>query len=130
MTLDTIEERLRREFNLPDDFHFYKWECFPNTGDTIYVAFTGGGRCPLLSRGKRKGEPNHRKATECQTFNVTITQSDQWEDDYESETGKCRECRGEGKTVWSVGVGGTKYRTCTACGGSGKAALDTQPEKP
>ena len=131
MILQTIEDRLRYEHQLPDDFAFWSWKCFPPTGDTMYVEFIGGC-CPRLSKGKRKGRPNHAKATDRQTFNVSMEQAERWERDYEEDTGNCRECRGEGRVVWRIsfkGDGKTDYRTCHVCDGSGKAALDGMAER-
>ena len=121
MHLRTIEERLTRDHDLPGDFVFFRWECFPKSEPTLYVEFQGA-RCPLLTRGKRKGRPNYRKATEKQTFIVTVAEADRWESEYEETTGNCRECRGDRRVVARIDfVNGTKdYRACVSCKGTGK----------
>ena len=53
MNLLTIEDRLAAEHNLPGDFVFFRWKCFPKATETLYVELRGG-RCPLLTRGPRE----------------------------------------------------------------------------
>lgn len=123
MNLKTIEERLAADHNLPAGFIFFKWECFPQPGPTLYVEFSGG-LCPLLTRGKRKGRPNYRKATERQTFVVSVAHSELWESEYEEKTGKCRQCRGKGMELVSINFvkGITSHRECSRCRGTGRRA--------
>ena len=121
MSLNIIEDRLRRENNLPEDFSFCYWESFPKNGDRIYIALSGSV-CPPFKSGPRKGRPNRDKGTGYRTFNVTVETQRQWVSDWERETGKCAQCRGEGKTVAKCGVNiPTEYLECGKCKGSGKA---------
>ncbi len=121
MNLRTIEERLRREHDLPDDFVFWAWECFPSGSLTLYVEFRGG-QCPRIMRGRRAGRPNYRKVANKRVFNVPVTDADRWEDDYERDTGKCRQCRGSRQELSKINfvTDTTEYRTCSQCKGSGK----------
>ena len=49
MNLRTIEERLKREHDLPDDFVFWAWKCFPPAaGQTIYGEFKGENEADVL----------------------------------------------------------------------------------
>jgi len=121
MNLRIIEARLRREYNLPERFVFYRWEAFPHDGKTLdYVVFTGA-ECPLFVRGPKAGEPNYRRRTNTRMIPVSSLHAEQWESQYEFNTGYCRKCEGKGTEVASAGVGGTTYRSCSRCGGSGKA---------
>ena len=121
MNLRLIEARLRREYNLPGSFVFYRWESFPNNSSrSDYVLFTGA-ECPLFARGPKAGKPNYRLGTNKRRLSVSSLQAEQWGREYEAETGNCRECEGSGEEVASAGVGGTLYRSCSRCGGSGEA---------
>jgi len=122
MNLDTIEERLRTDYELPGDFVFWKWRCFPETGRTIYVEFTGG-RCPLVKRGRRAGKPNYLRASDRRVFNVPVQEADQWEREYEEATGSCRHCRGSGQRLSRIDLvkHATEYRECYDCRGSGQS---------
>ena len=121
MNLRIIEAHLRKQNGLPDDFHFYHWECFPHGRQiTLYIELTGC-RCPLKTRGEWKGRPNFKKRERGsdQKFTVLTSEIEQIESDYEQETGKCRQCEGVGKTVASFGISGTTYRECSRCKGTG-----------
>jgi hypothetical protein len=121
MNLRIIEARLRREYNLPESFVFFRWVSFPNNSSrSDYVLFTGA-QCPLFARGPKAGTPNYRLGTNKRTLSVSSIQAEQWGREYEAETGNCRECEGKGERVASVGLSGTKYGPCSRCGGSGKA---------
>jgi hypothetical protein len=116
MRLEIIEARIRRENLLPDDFVFWHWECLPHGEPTIYIKIAGG-RCPLVTRGKRKGKPNYRKATDKRNFFVGVERIEVWEMEYEAETGNCRSCLGSGNVVAEIDcVAGTaSYRKCSRC---------------
>lgn len=122
MNVDILEARLRKENNLPESFAFFRWECFPQDGgECMYVTLTGA-ECPLLKTGKRKGKPNYSKGINKRSFNVSVDKAEQWDADYERETGNCRRCLGTCKTVSRVSVAdGVEYRTCETCQGTGKA---------
>lgn len=124
MKLSIIEQRLKRDNQLPEDFHFWKWKSFPEGGETIYVEFTGG-RCPITKSGERKGRPNYGAAFDKRTFHVTVQIAEQWEREYESETANCKCCDGSGETVSKINFvdGNTQYKPCRRCGGSGKAKI-------
>lgn len=124
MNLRIIERRLRRDHNLPSDFHFSLWSMQPEFGDPIYVEISGC-QCPLKTRGKYKGNPDFSKGTNRRSFAVKVEDAERWEDEYEAETGNCRRCLGEGKTVGRIDFVNkvTTHRDCCACGGSGKARL-------
>lgn len=48
--------------------NFYPWK-FERVGNAI-IAF--GGECPLITRGKRKGQPNYRKADNKQSVVIPL----------------------------------------------------------
>lgn len=120
MKLSVIERRLRAGHSLPQSFLFYKWECFPDGRNTIYVQFTGAVVEHVYKSGPRKGKPNFNKATQQQEFHVTVEQGLNWEQEYEQETGNCVQCEGTGQTIKSVGKDGATNRPCSRCAGSGQ----------
>ena len=123
MGMQLIENHVRRDRGLPDDFVFVRYEWLKD-GSRVSMMRMDGGCCPLLMRGPRKGKPNYKKLTNEQTFYVTTSEIDELKRRYEIETGKCCACEGEGKTVTRVSVvDGTEYRTCVKCNGSGKAIV-------
>lgn len=118
-----IERRLRVEHSLPENFHFYKWECFPHNGKTIYVEYTGAIVNAVYKSGPKKGQPNFSKSTGDREFQVTMEQEARWMADYEQETGNCSSCEGK-KQEWAGWSAAEwhKFRECRKCKGSGKAA--------
>lgn len=119
--IEVIERRLRKDNGLIESFKFFRWECFPKTKEVIYYELEGGVCVPFKS-GKRKGQPNYRKATERKSFVVTVEQAELWQAEYEKETGLCRECMGKTIVVSKVSLfEPTQYRKCGRCNGTGKA---------
>ena len=121
MRIDFIEARLRQEHDLPDDFVFWHWECFPHRRPTTHIIMRGG-RCPLIKTGKRKGQPNYREAMSKLSFTVTAAQEKRWSIEYEELLGNCYECSGRGQIVQHINFvsGQTDYRPCYRCNGTGK----------
>jgi hypothetical protein len=111
-----MEQRLRRDYGLPDDFVFYRWECFPKSAERVLYYELEGARCPLVRTGKRKGKPNFTKKSDVREFQVTPSEDSDWTREWESETGKCENCLGEGREVSRISVAdGTEYRQCSSC---------------
>lgn len=75
---------------------------------------------PLLEDGRvawKYGDPKSRKKVE-----FTFPDHDQWTLAWEQKTGKCRQCATDNPGQEFVGwnhITGTKYKTCTRCGGTG-----------
>jgi hypothetical protein len=122
MNVRIMERALRRQHDLPDSFAFFSWQCMPpGRREPIYFELAGGECVPLKS-GKNKGTLNYRKATNCQSFAVTVAEAEQMDVDYEAETGNCANCMGGGKEVARIStVSGIEYRECGKCKGSGRA---------
>lgn len=83
----------------------------------------------FFQSGPRKGKPNWKKI-ELQTVVVTQEEEDAEAAAFEATTGKCRECHGKGQTVASFGVGGTKYRECFKCKGTGASPARLPDDRP
>lgn len=126
MNLNVIERRLKREHGLPENFEFWRWECFPKMAETIYIEFEGGEIQAKFKSGPRKGRPNYRTAINRRTFAVTIDKGAEWERDYVAETGNCLTCTGTGQEWrgWNRETG-NKYRPCGKCQATGKALVCT-----
>lgn len=122
--LNLYEEHAREKIGAQPEWKLFHWECFPHTGETIYVQITGAVCLEKFKSGKRKGFTNWRKLIPetRRTVVLPILQHEQWELEWEKETGFCKQCTGAGDTFksWSV-TEGTKYRQCSRCAGSGKA---------
>ena len=118
-----VERHLRRKEKLDESFNFFRWECFPKASPIIYFEMECGN-CPLLKSGKNKGFPNYRKVSERKVFVITVAESKDIIEQYEDETGNCRDCMGDGKTIAKVSVyTETEYRECKRCAGTGKTHL-------
>lgn len=126
MNLKVIEARLRREYELPDDFKFYAWKCYPPGSDTIYVEFKGAICTEVYKSGPRKGRTNYQKSTGEREFHVPVDRAAKWEAEWQAETGNCLNCTGTGNewAGWSS-TEGNKERPCRKCGATGKVQ---QPE--
>ena len=119
MNLTIVENKLRQIHGLGDGWHVCKWEALGRP--PIGTQFTFW-KCPLVTRGERKGKPNWRKKTDERIVSVTMFDGDRWTAEYETETGLCNNCMGTGETFksWNRDTG-TTMETCKRCGGSGKA---------
>jgi len=75
----------------------------------------------VISHGRRKGQPKY--SADRKSVVVTIAEEQAEHARFEAETGKCGDCKGEGKVLagWHH-VTGTSYRECVACHGSGMLA--------
>lgn len=66
-----LESYFRREYSIPEEFKFFRWECLPHDGPTIYYELEGGIVREFYKSGPRKGEPKYSTATDRQTFRMT-----------------------------------------------------------
>ncbi|QSQ14082.1 hypothetical protein [Myxococcus landrumensis] len=92
--------------------------------DQAHCLVSGGVYSTLVKSGPRKGKPNYGKpdpGTERRLV-ISFVELDACKAQWEAETGKCSKCGGSGEegAGWSK-EGGSRYRTCTRCNGSGKA---------
>lgn len=90
--------------------------------DGGFIQLSGSIPIGNYQSGPRKGRPKFPAKSIYQR--VIITRDDvadarrRWED----ETGLCSWCGGTGQEIAGTSAAtGTKYRTCRACGGTGKA---------
>lgn len=75
-TAKNLESHFRQKHSLPDDFKFFRWQCMPEDGPTIYFELEGGIVQSVYRSGKRKGRPNYSKAINRQTFRMTTEEYD------------------------------------------------------
>jgi hypothetical protein len=114
----------RRKLDETPDWESFAWTRIGDMdGKKMPMDFLVKGGVPrLLKSGPRKGEKTWRdaKTRECLVTEVEINAEMAR---YETETGNCSDCGGSGKewAGWSAD-GGTKYRACNKCDGSGRAA--------
>jgi hypothetical protein len=92
--------------------------------DGGFIQLSGSIPIGTYQSGPRKGRPKF--PTQSNYQRVIITRDDvadaraRWED----ETGLCSWCDGTGQETAGTSVtAGTKYQTCRACGGTGKAQI-------
>lgn len=85
---------------------------------------TGGVPDGVYSRGPRKGQPRLNKWIPGTKEKIVVTDAEMnaYAMVYESDHGKCYNCKGTGQEYygWSRKTG-NMLRTCTRCGGSGQA---------
>lgn len=89
-----------------------------------HVIHVKGAVCDAVYKsGRYKGWPNWTKRDRSTERELVITPAEfdaaiaKWE----SETGLCHKCGGDGQELASCGVGGNTYRPCSRCKASGKA---------
>lgn len=118
MMFSFYENIARRKLEKPPEWMACIWERIGPDASKI----EGGLTTPIL-RGKRKGKPKwigpRRNFDACIVTDEEIRRE---KTSYEASTGRCAECLGEGKVIYSISVtDGTKNRDCSACKGTGKA---------
>jgi hypothetical protein len=80
---------------------------------------TGSVPVGVYSRGPRKGQPKFTGPGIMVV--VTRAEKEAAASAYETETGRCWNCKGSGQVVRKISVTeGNTYRPCTLCGGSGR----------
>ena len=124
MNINIAEEMIRDRERLPVGFDFFRWECFPSVGETLYVEISGAVACKY-TRGHKRGKTNWRTMDRPtrRTFVVPVKDYESYEKDWVVRTGKCPRCTGTGKTVTRIDfvAGVTTYKHCHDCGGTGNA---------
>lgn len=116
----------KAKYNLPDEWHIYRWEALGIPGQRSDVLVTGAV-APLKTRGKRKGQRNWSKLDKSTKMQGAITNAEieAFLSAYEASSGNCHECEGskEQWAGWSA-TEGNRYVPCRRCGATGLA-----PEK-
>jgi hypothetical protein len=112
----------RRVHGLPDEWEPRIYQVLGDARQTLGYRLTGAVPVGVISRGLRKGRPKWPPRGQLQEVIITPADLAAATAEWVSATGLCPRCGGEGRTVWRVSVdNGTEYRTCKACGGTGKA---------
>lgn len=120
--VDLLTLQVRELLGVPEEWHWFEWECLPENGPT-QVMRVKGAVAPVYEIGKRKGQRNWRgrdKQTEREAY-ITPDQRTAWLAKWEAETGKCHVCQGtcQETSGWDH-IKGTTYRPCTRCKATGK----------
>lgn len=122
----TLEMQVRERLNLPA-WQVATWELLGdvNGPHTSQVNKMTGGVYPLVTKGKRMGEPAWRRPEPGtkQTLYITPLEHSAWLLAWEKRTGSCSKCfkhPGQEFESWNH-LTGTHYRTCTRCQGTGQA---------
>lgn len=119
-----FEVQAKEQNHLPDDWHWFRLECFPHGGPRCLYVEVEGAVAPLLTRGKNAGHPNWKKMdkTTRRTIVIPVDEHEGWLLEWERRTGKCPQCLGRGKETASVHyLTGATYQACGKCGGSGSS---------
>jgi hypothetical protein len=82
-----------------------------------------GGVAPKKTRGKYAGRPDWKARDKSldRTLALTFAELEQFQRDWETETGKCAQCYGTGRgwAGWSSAEG-DRYADCRPCDATGK----------
>jgi hypothetical protein len=105
-----------RKFTAPPGFAWYRWEAIGPDA----VILTGCVSSGLYAKGPRKGRPKY----DGPPVRLVVTQRE-YEAEvarYESETGKCARCGGDGQAWagWHHETG-HEFKACRRCAATGKA---------
>ena len=115
MIVNHAKEVIRKKLApLPENWDIFKWERVGKDA-TIYYCAT----YRLAQKGKRAGKKVFDKHT--QKCVVIDSEVDAERARFESETGLCATCGGDGQewAGWSI-TEGIKFQKCTCCNGTGK----------
>src|SRR5262249_42784812 len=119
-------EAAREKYNLPPEWEWFKLEAIGPINGPRDIMITGAV-APLKISGKYKGQHDWKKRDKSTEVRCVITEAEHTAFclRFEAKTGSCFQCKGIGQQVtgWSS-TEGTTYRTCTRCGGSGKAKVE------
>lgn len=109
---------------LPEGWEIYQWETINIDTPNEAIKVDGTVMRALFVRGPRKGRKNfaRRERDKDMSFIITRAEIQQAKAKWETETGFCGECYGNGDVAWSWHhQEGTKFKTCKKCSGTGKA---------
>lgn len=70
---DLLSEYVRDRMKMPNNWHAWKVRTEPMGGPKCMSIVVTGACCPPILRGKRKGEPNYRKADLQTKFTISLT---------------------------------------------------------
>jgi hypothetical protein len=119
-----MEQHIREEYELPGDWQMVSWERKSMDTPSEYLVCEGAIYKQVYTRGPRKGHTHFGKPEPGTSLTVSITakQHQRWLDQWERDTGLCRECQG---SKWSCcgwnHEKGNRYRPCDRCGATGQA---------
>ena len=121
-----LEIQARELAGMPENWEVYSWRAIGVPGPVKLYEMKGCFKPPTITKGPKAGQPAwaRRDKTSERTIHITPAEYIAWEAEWVKRTGLCSDCMGKGQTVASVGVGGTTYRECRKCKGTGKANLE------
>ena len=130
----TREQFAREQMDLPSEWQVYLWEAIgwrTGSGKSQGALLTGAVPDRLITRGKRKGQPNWRKLKPGTKATVAVLDDafDVWLLGWERATDACYKCAGSGRVFASWDhIEGTRYRDCRRCNATGNAPKDALAE--
>ena len=124
----------RRKLGLGEEWDAVAWEVAGKRGTSsdgfrVTLAEVVG----VYTRGPKAGQPVWERGNDKK---VVVTRAEEGKErhEWETETGLCGRCFGDGKTIWSSkltedGIERT-FRDCPDCTGTGKATMKAPAEQP
>lgn len=113
---------IAKDRGCPENWRWYQSEVKGERPHHVFIV-RGGVPGAVFKSGKYKGKPNPTKYTDRRELVITDADMNAVKARWESETGKCSGCYGEGKTIASAHADGTRtYRDCKPCGATGLIA--------
>ena len=115
---NVLNEIARKKLNAPTEWQWCKWKA------VSHDCLLAGGVPRYVKSGKNKGQKTWR-GVKLDELVIARTEIDAANAAYEKETGNCHACIGTGE-VWAGSNFVTKtntLRTCSRCGGTGKAKV-------
>ena len=119
---DFITLAARRKKSLPQDYSVSRWQRIDEDGYLVEISKTR-----ILTKGARKGrltwrDTKGKRLSEVVETLITFDDIKREKDIFEKETGRCRECFGNGMRIvgWSV-IDGNRTEKCKYCEGTGNS---------
>lgn len=116
-----IAAAARARAGIPDDLACVGLEIMSRSGKRSPTGREDFGDTKVTFAKVATGPRGGRKVIEQRVAVASKADAEAMAMAFEAQSGECSKCPGDGKTVASVGVGGTTYTTCSRCQGTGKA---------
>lgn len=116
-----------KERGAPDGWRWYSLQVIGDVTDRANSVYQiKGAVCTAVYKsGRLKGHTNWTKRDRSTERDYIVTPSafDEFVAKWETATGRCSRCGGDGKELQSCGIDGNTYRPCRRCSASGKAPV-------
>jgi hypothetical protein len=113
---------IAHERGKPEAWRWYSLRAVGEDRESGAALVEGGIPTRTISRGPNKGHPDWRKLTDRAELLITFADYEARKARWETETGLCNACGGDGQIVRRVSrEHGREMTTCHRCKGDGKA---------